>query len=48
MRDQNLPFTGKAFAEIMEQKGIPPDQARAVLMELLERDVLYRPHRSEI
>jgi SAM-dependent methyltransferase len=48
LRDQNLPFTGKAFAEIMEQKGIPPDQARAVLMELLERDVLYRPHRSEI
>jgi hypothetical protein len=48
LRDQNLPFTGDTLVRIMGEEGVPREEALAQLEECVVREILYRPHRSEI
>ena len=48
LRDQNLPFRGAVLVEALAAEGIDAGAARRALVELCERDVLYRPHEAEL
>lgn len=48
LRDQNMPFTGDTLLNILEEEGVPRGEAMAQLAECVRREILYRPHRSEV
>lgn len=48
LRDQNLPFTGDMLVRIMGEEGVSREVALAQLEQCVVREILYRPHRSEI
>ncbi len=48
LRTQNQPFDGASFLMQMGHEGIDAQKARHVLAELVEREILYRPHPTEL
>lgn len=48
LREQNLPFRGRALVEALAVEGYPAALSRRTILELLRRDILYRPHEVEV
>lgn len=46
--EQTEPFTGDAFVEVMAQDGVPREPAIKVLEYLLDQEVLFRPHLTDL
>lgn len=48
LRDQNMPFTGAGLVKLLGEEGVAEDLARAAALELLRREIVYRPHATEV
>jgi len=48
LSDQDMPFSGGSFVSVMAQDGVGGASARRVLQELVARDVVYRPHATDL
>jgi hypothetical protein len=48
LKDQTIPFQAKQLMEQLRNKGIDRAGALTVLAELLDREVLYSPHPTEV
>ncbi len=48
IRDQTTPFKGKRLIEQLRGAGVDPDHALAVIADLLEREIVFAPHTTEL
>ncbi len=48
LRTQNQQFNGKSFVTQMGHDGVDVKESRRVLAELIEREIIYPPHATEL
>ena len=48
LRDQNQPFSGDGLIPILSEESVAPGEATRLVELCVEREILYRPHRSDL